>query len=322
MAYDVICVGSTTVDVFLRCAQKQIDYLPQADKEVCFPIGDKILVKERHSEVGGSATNSATSLARLGHKVGIVSKLGDDPYADILKKHFKQEKISFLGTSGEGQTGFSAILSGLRGDRTIFAHKGNNDDIARNDAPKQPHTDWFYFGSMLGKSWDTQCALANYARKNNINILYNTSYYLASKGLNYLKPVLDATTILILNKEEARALVGKKKASEKTLLKTLQEHVPIVVVTCGKQGAYAYNGISFYHCKTKQPKIIDTTGAGDAFASGFLSAVIHNKDLSTALQWGAAQARSVLIAFGSTNNLLTNGKMNRQWRRSSTVKEV
>ena len=143
---------------------------------------------------------------------------------------------------------------------------------------------------------------------------------MAEKGTKYLKPVLDACTVLILNKEEAQALT-KTKTETKTLLRKLQEKIPMVVVTDGPKGATAYNGIKFYAITPADVPITDTTGAGDSFASAFLAALMLKQDVPTALRWGAAQANSVIQHYGATNILLTRKEIMKQAVRAGRVRE-
>ncbi len=322
MNYDIISVGSAAIDVFLTSKSKDIELERiHAHEDVCLPIGAKILIDQLITDTGGAGVNTSTSFSRLGLRTAVICKLGTDLNADTILQKIKHEKIAFLGTKTSGHTGYSVILSGLKNNRTILSYKGNNDQLMEKEIPwKQLNTNWFYFGTMLNKSWKTQCALARYAKKNNIKVLYNPSLYVAEKGWNYLKPVLDACTILILNKEEAQALI-RKKTEIKTLLKRLQKHIPLVVITDGPKGATAYNGIKFYSITPKKVPIVDTTGAGDSFASAFLAALILKQDIPTALRWGAAQANSIIQHYGATNILLSRQEIAKQ-ARAGHVQEV
>jgi ribokinase len=313
MVYDVICVGGANIDVFITTKSKDVEIEKvHAHEDVCLPIGAKILIDTLTTDTGGSGVNTATAFSRLGLKTAVVSKLGEDMNADLVLTKLKKEKIDFLGVKAPGHTGYSVILSGLHKNRTILTFKGNNNLLTTRDISwKKLKTKWFYFGTLLGQSWKTQCAIAQYAKKNGINLLFNPSLYLAEKGMKFLKPILDACTILVLNKEEAEALTGMKTYT-KQILQRLQEHVPIVVITDGPRGALAYNGIEFHGIVPKDVPIVDTTGAGDSFASAFLAALVAGQDIPTALKWGAAEANSVIQYFGATNILLNRKQIIQQ----------
>ncbi|MEM3154508.1 MAG: carbohydrate kinase family protein [Candidatus Woesearchaeota archaeon] len=313
MRYDVISVGGANIDVFITSKSKDIEFEKIHEHEdVCLPIGAKILIDNLVTDTGGSGLNTSTAFARLGFKAAVISKLGEDMNAEIILNKLKKEKVDFLGVKAPGHTGYSVIFSGLHKNRTILTFKGNNNNLTTKDIRwKKLKTKWLYFGTLLGESWKTQCEIASYAKKNGIKLLFNPSLYLAEKGMKFLRPVLDACTILVLNKEEAEALTGMK-ADTKTLLGTLQETVPIVVITDGPRGAQAYNGIKYHSIVPKDVPIIDTTGAGDSFASAFLAALLGKQDIPTALRWGAAEANSVIQHYGATNKLLTKKEMLKQ----------
>jgi ribokinase len=321
MKYDIICIGSASIDVFVTSKSKNIELEKiHAHEDVCFPIGAKILIDSLNTEVGGGGVNTSISFSRLGFKTGLIAKLGADMNADSILAKLKKEKVDFLGRKAAGHTGYSVILTGFRRNRTILTHKGNNDLMTLTDVPKKISAKWLYLGTMLGKSWKTHCAIARYAKKHGIKVLFNPSLYLAERGKKFLKPVLDACNILILNKEEAQAVTGKK-TNIRSLLKELQKNIPIVVITDGPRGAWAYNGMKTHSIVPTDVPVIEPTGAGDSFASGFLAALMLKKDIPTALRWGAAQANSVIQHFGATNVLLSRKEITKQAMRAGKLSE-
>ncbi len=84
MKYDVISIGSASMDTFLTSKSSHLEIAKHHKQEVCMPIGSKILVTELHSDAGGSGINSAISLSRLGFKTGTVSKIGNDMNARMI----------------------------------------------------------------------------------------------------------------------------------------------------------------------------------------------------------------------------------------------
>lgn len=312
--FDVITLGSATADVFVKTKRTEI-IRHNHHQDVAFPIGGKILIDELHFDTGGGGTNSATAFARLGLKTGWVGKLGQDPNSKHLRDVLKKERITFLGTHGTGHTGYSVILTGLAKDRSILTSKGINNSLSPREVPwKKLKTKWFYFSAMLGQSFATLEKAALYAKKNNIKYAFNPSSYLARMGVRKLKKILDGCDLLVLNKEEAQALL-RKKANIAGLLKGLQKHAKLVVVTDGSNGAHAYNGIQQHTIKPHAIKVIETTGAGDAFASGVLAGLLTKKDLAYALRLGQAEAETVIQHIGAKNNLLTKAQAHALMRK-------
>ena len=127
---------------------------------------------------------------------------------------------------------------------------------------------------------------------------------MAKKGKNYLKDILKKISILVLNKEEACILVGKD--SIKGLLKKLNKLGPdIISITDGKHGVYVLYNNQIYCGKPTNVKIVETTGAGDAFASSFLCGIIRKKDIEFAMKLGMTNAESVIQHHGAKEKLLT-----------------
>ena len=257
--------------------------------------------------VGGGGTNTAVSLSRLGHKVAFVGKIGSKYNSKRVIQQLKKEKVdtSLIIRSKTGRTGYSIVLDSKKHDRTILAFRGSNNDLGSNEINfKKLKTKWFYFSSMIEKSFKTLEKIASYAKKNNIKIAFNISSYLAKKGPSYLGNILKKTDILVLNKEEAGILVGKNKIEK--LLKKINKLGPdIVAITDGKNGVYVYNDNQIYYGKPTNVKIVETTGAGDAFASSFLCGIIRKNNIEFAMKLGMTNAESVIQHHGAKEKLLT-----------------
>lgn len=305
--FDVITVGSATVDVFISSKSKSIDLLWKGKKEeVCFPVGAKILLDYLHMDTGGGGTNTAVAFSRLGLKTGWVGKIGTDMNSRHVLDQIKKEKVVFLGKIQKGgSTGYSVILTGKGKDRVILAYKGINDRLKAGEVKfSRLKTKWFYMGSMLGESFKTAEKIAQFAKKKNIPLAFNPSPYVARMGFKKLKKIIDACHLLVLNKEEAQAIAHSKKDID-FLLKKLQRHVPLVVITDGKRGAFAYNGIEKYTLKVGPQKIVEATGTGDSFASGVLAGIILGFDIETSMRLAYANGVSVLGHVGAKEKLLT-----------------
>jgi ribokinase len=298
--FDVITVGSATVDAFINTGSQL--FRKTKTRFVSVPFGSKILIDDLKFEIGGGGTNTAVAFSRLGLKTAYIGSVGCGNNSQRVINLLKKEKvdISFL-QCGKGRTGFSVILDAKGHDRTILNFRGNNNDLDFNKIKKPIKTRWLYFSAMLEKSFETQKKLADYAIKNNIKIAYNPSAYLAKKGSKHIRYILEKTDLLILNKEEATYLVRQKDQ----LNKLLRLGPKLVVITDGKNTTYASEGKKVYSIKPNIVKVIETTGAGDAFASAFLAGIIKNKDIQTSLKMGLKNAQSVIQHYGAKNKLLT-----------------
>jgi ribokinase len=316
--YDVITLGSGTVDVFVKTKHPEIVKHKEHD-DVCLAIGQKILVEDLHVDTGGGGTNTAVAFSRLGLKTGWIGKLGSDLHAKTIRDEMRREKVDFLGSHGKGMSGYSVILTGLEHDRSILAFKGINDQLAPSDVPwEKLKTKWFYFSAMMNKSFETLKKAALFAKKNRIKYAFNPSMYIAKMGVKALKPIIEDCDLLIMNKEEAQALLGCDCGC-KELLAGLQRYAKIAVITDGSKIAHAYNGIELYQLIPPHINVVESTGAGDAFAAGMVAGIIIRKDLEDAMQWGMAESSSVLQYIGAKQKLLTRREIEKAQKAKLTI---
>lgn len=306
--YDVICVGSATVDCFVSTGNRLFQKAHAGCVKV--PFGSKVLIDDVRFITGGGGTNTAVGFSRLGFKTALIAKMGYGTNSQRITQELSREKVdtSLVIRTPNARTGFSVVLDASGKDRTILAFKGSNSELGFDEIPKNMlKTKWFYFSSMLDKSFKTLEMLSDFALKHNINVAFNPSSYLAVKGPRYLHKVLRACTILILNRGEACELLGKKEPGNlDELLKGLYQYVPrLVVVTDGSKGVYAFDGTVKYFLKATPVKVVEATGAGDAFACAFVSGMIMGKNVEDSLKMGSSNAESVIQHFGAKNILLT-----------------
>ena len=317
--YDVINIGSATVDALVKTEFCEMLHGKNKKDCIAYPVGSKILIKELILTIGGGGTNTAVALSRLGHKTAFLGKIGTRENSRRIINKLKEEKVntSLIIRSKTGRTGYSIVLDSKEHDRTILSFRGSNSDLKFSEINlKKLEAKWFYFSSLMGTSFKTLEKMANYAKKNNIKIAFNISSYLAKKGKKYLKNILKKTNILVLNKEEASILVGKSNARKskisgtnfvgiKNLLKKLNKLGPdIIAITNGKHGVYVYDNELIYFGKSHNMKIVETTGAGDAFASSFLCGIMRKNDVEFALKLGMTNAESVIQHHGAKEKLL------------------
>jgi len=294
----VLCVGSAALDHFLT--------IEQSHEKI--KAGDKVLVKslERHS--GGGATNSAIALSRLGIKTKILTKLGKDHDADFILRELQEHKVKNICLHRSNKpTDFSSVIYSEKDkDRVIYVHKGASTDLQVHDFKSADlKTEWIYLATLIDTSWETAKEIAHYALEHKIKLLFNPSLYLAEKGRNYLSEVLESTKILVLNKEEAQALLNDRRSSIQKLLQQFHLFgIEIVVITDGPRALYASDGYKIYVLYPPTIKVMDTTGAGDAFTSGILAGIIKNLSLEESLKLGQLNAQAVLRGHGTKDKLL------------------
>ena len=313
---DIISVGSSTFDVFLKLNKCK------SDKQcIELPLGGKLLIERIYSSTGGGAINPVFNLKKMGFKVGVVSGIGNDAHGHLITHQLADQKIKFLGHLTKKPTDYSVIIDGRKGDRTILTNKSASKELSFSKLNKNRLiSKWFYIATLIGKSFYSAKKLAQYSGKNNIKIAFNPTSYLAEKGRNYLAPILSRTSMLVLNKEEASLL--SKESSIISMSKRLLSWIKkdgLVLITDGKNGAYCYDGNNIYHILPKPIKVVGQTGAGDCFTATFLGAYYKKKDIKFALHMAQCNVESILSSMGAHEKSLTWGNLIKRMKKRKFV---
>lgn len=313
--FDVITVGSATVDVFADTSSQMIKFLSNSNEKdfIAYPSGTKILISKLQFEIGGGGTNTATSFSRLGLKTGFLGKLGDDDNSFKVIHLLEEENISFLGSRG-GQTGYSIILDSIEHDRTILTFKGSNDELMIEDIDfDKLKTHWLYSSSMMKTSFETIKFLFKKLNAEGVNIAFNPSSYQVKAGISELSETLKLCKIIVMNKEEAELLLQKQGSVEELAVLIRRFDEQYVVITDGPRGAVCLFKNQFFKISpTPDLKVVESTGAGDAFASGFVAGLIKKFSLEDSLKLGMVQAESVIQNKGAKTALLDFSSANAQ----------
>jgi ribokinase len=258
---------------------------------------------------GGNGTNAAVALSRLGLKTAYIGEVGKDENGRIILSHLKKEKIDFLGGRG-CESGFSIILDAFEEDRTIIVYKGCNNDLKFKEVNKKKlKTKWLYLSSMLGQSLTTMHEIAEYAKKNKIKIAFNPSITILENEEHKAINIIKIADVLVLNKEEAECLVGNN-TPEMNIKELLIYGPKIVAITDGKRGALGYKDGYYYKIMpSKGLKIVETTGAGDAFASTLTAGIMLGKPFEYCLKMAINNSESVITHHGAQTHLLSRKKL-------------
>lgn len=314
--YDVISIGSATQDVFVLSDQARLisiqDTISTA-QFLAFEYGAKIAVEHLFISTGGGAANSAIAFAKLGLRAGIVAELGQDAPGDMIEQELLAYgvDVSMLVRNPHLHTGYSVILVGPTGDRTVLTHRGAGTDLTASDVDweRVRETSWIYLGSLTGTAAALWHDVADVARQASIRLAINPGSAQFQEGLQGLGDVLAQTEIIFVNKSEAYRLAAiteqRGEGDEKRALEILHEAgCRLVVMTMGAEGARAYDGRAHYFVPAPEVQVVSNLGAGDAFASACLAALHYGLPVPQALQAGALNAGSVVTSVGATIGLL------------------
>lgn len=310
--FDVISIGDTTLDTFVKLDDANV--LCGVNKEecwLCLNYADKIPIVQLDTTIGGNAANNAVGSARLGLKAALYTEVGADSTGQQVFETLKKEKVNdtYVKTVKGTSSNYSVVIN-FQAERTILVYH----EKRKYQLPKLPPAKWIYYTSM-GQGFEViQPALLRYIKKNRCKVGFNPGTHQLKTGIKELGPILKVSTVLLVNKEEGKVLTGINNQKNKTMIKDLMRELwrmgpQLVVVTDGPNGAYAFDGKSYQHIGIFPVPVVEKTGAGDAFSTGCLAALIHGKSLRDALRWGTFNSGSVIGKIGPQAGLLYKNEL-------------
>lgn len=331
MSYQLVCVGDTTLDTFLKVHDAAVHCdLKSKSCEICFKYGEKIAVDELRQNPGGNSANVAVGTATLGINTALYAIIGDDDVGQKVKRMIAKRNVDtkyLYSNKGRG-TNYSTIIS-FKGERTILEMKYP----AHLTFKTFPKTEWVYLSSIKQDPKTVYEPLIHLKKNHGFRIAFNPGMYQLSYKSNDLLKFLPFVDVLIVNKEEAEIIVHKVECRKskvirntKVVLRRAQDdksiHYPLstihsatgglVFITDGANGAYGFDGRQYIHCdKFPASTIADRTGAGDAFSSGIMAGLIQSAPFPEVIRWGMANSAAVLKEIGPQNGLLNISEIRR-----------
>lgn len=320
----VICIGSASQDIFFPTNEGVILQTPEditAQVKVAFELGGKFRAKNRYESIGGVAANVAMGLARLGIEAKCYSHVGGDELGLWIKRTLEQGGVdtSLLERERTVQSDLSAIIVITQtGDRIIFHNRDANERLVVEPS-KIDDSDWVYVSALNGAWKENIKTIRQTAQATHKRIALNPGQHNLKEDPALMLDFLHEVHAVFLNKDEAiELLLATQKAThheqlnnEVFLVEALHHEGPqVVALTDGKRGVWATTGQGVWHAKSFEPHgVVDTTGAGDAFGSGFFSAYLKGLSLESCLRYGICNAGSVVGFYGATQGLLDEEAM-------------
>ena len=301
----ILTIGKATQDVFLRSEE----FDPHTEGKVAYthlPLGAKLSVEDVTFATGGNATNVAVTLARQGLLTEYMWTLGEDPASEAALRALDHEGVvtTKVVQKPHYQAGYSTILIATNGERTILNHPGvSTDQTGRDlDFTAIKDVDWVYPSSLAAGGIDLLRKIVDEAEAHDTKVMLNPAGPELAEP-DKLRALLESVDILCVNKEEMKQLVHGETSEE--LVRHGIGLVPVVIVSDGPNGVVASDGKTIVKAGMYEDvKVVDRTGAGDAFASGFLSQWVKGKSLREAIIFASANSTSVVTEIGAKPGIL------------------
>jgi sugar/nucleoside kinase (ribokinase family) len=313
----IICIGSACKDVFFPTDEGKIVETPKellSQKKIEFELGAKYKIEERYEVLGGCAANVAVGLARLGIEASCYSHIGNDQVADWILAELRKNNVGteLITKDTKLPSDMSAVVVDKgSADRIIFSNQKVNGKL-EIVTEKISSADWFFIGDLHGDWQEHLGAILGIAKKNNIKLAYNPKQIQIHDNVKKIVELISGTQVLFLNKDEALEILSQtgKFSAEKLddenflLQELIKLGAKVVALTDGVRGAWATDGKETTFVPGRKVAAVDSTGAGDAFASGFLGVYLKEKTLKNCLDWGIANSSHEVQFYGSIEGLL------------------
>jgi ribokinase len=310
---EFLAIGDMVIDAFIKLKTADIVGEPDTkDYKICMPFGEKIPFDDVYViNAVGNASNGAVSAARLGLATYFMTNVGDDQEGRDCIATLEKNGVhtDYVKTNPGFKTNYHYVLM-YGPERTILIkHQNYPYTFPEIDQPK-----WIYFSSINETAFPTMHnAIADYVEAHpETKLAFQPGKFEIKLGKEKLARLYTNAELFFCNVEEAAKILETENLDIKTLLTGMRALGPkTVVITDGPKGAYAYDGneMWFIPCYPDPMPPVSRTGAGDAFASTFTSAIALGKTVPVAHAWGGINSMAVVQHVGANVGLLTREKL-------------
>jgi sugar/nucleoside kinase (ribokinase family) len=315
MSKKILGIGNAIVDIFVKVnddflsknklIKGSMKLIEKAEYENLIKI-----IKIEKIEAGGSVANTMAGIAYLKGDSSFIGKINSDEFGKIYKKSLEKIFVNFayIAKNEELPTGTSIIFVTPDSERTMCTYLGISSQLSKNDINENNIKDYkiiFLEGYLWDKGMSEEMfkSVIYLAKKNNIKIAMSLSDIFCVKRhkKDFLKLLIKDLNILIGNENEINELASQKNLIDS--VNQLKEFNKLIIITRSEKGSIAIHNNQVVSCDSFKPnQILDLTGAGDLFASGFFKEYVDNSDIKKCLETGSMLAAKVIEKFGARLN--------------------
>ena len=315
MSKKILGIGNAIVDVFVKVDD---DFLLRNDltkgsmklikKEEFESL--KSTIKIEKIEAGGSVANTMAGISYLGGNPSFIGKINSDEFGKIYKKSLEKINVNFLYSENKEKlsTGASIIFITPDSERTMCTYLGISSQLSKEDINENRIKDYEII-FLEGYLWDKGTSeemfkhVINLAKKHNIKIAMSLSdiFCVTRHREDFFKLLKNDLSILIGNENEINELIRKNNLLDS--MNELKNINKLIIITRSENGSIAILNNEIINCEsTKVEKVLDLTGAGDLFASGFFKEYLDKSNIKKCLQTGSQLAAKIIQKIGARLN--------------------
>jgi fructokinase len=315
MSKKILGIGNAIVDVFVKVDDSflQKNKLIKGSMKLIEKSEFENLkntIKIEKIEAGGSVANTMAGIAYLKGDPSFIGKINSDEFGKIYKKSLEKINVNFRYSEKNESlpTGASIIFITPDSERTMCTYLGISSQLSKDDINEDDIKDYEVI-FLEGYLWDKGLSeemfkhVINLAKKNNIKIAMSLSdiFCVTRHRKDFFNLLINDLNILIGNENEINELMQKNN-----LLDSINEIIKInklIIITRSANGSLAVSNSEITNCEiVKVEKVLDLTGAGDLFASGFFNEYLNKSNIKKCLQTGSELAAKIIQKIGARLN--------------------
>jgi fructokinase len=315
MSKKILGIGNAIVDIFVKVDDNFLSKnklikgsMKLIEKNEFETLKDTIKIEK--IEAGGSVANTMAGISYLGGNSSFIGKVNADEFGKIYKKSLEKIKVNFTYSekSENLSTGASIIFITPDSERTMCTYLGISSQLSKDDI-NEDHIKDHELIFLEGYLWDKGISeemfkhIINLAKKNNTKIAMSLSdvFCVTRHRNDFFKLLINDLNILIGNENEINELVQKNNLLDS--LNELKKLNKIIAITRSENGSLVIANNKITNCESiKVEKVLDLTGAGDLFASGFLKEYLDKSNIKKCLQTGSELASKIIQKIGARLN--------------------
>ena len=294
---EVISLGLLVADVIAR----PVSALP--------PFGRLALVDSLDLAVGGCAANTAVALARFGARVALIGRVGCDGFGDFIVNALGREGVNVSGVRRDDDrpTSASVVFVSPDGERSFFHAAGANAGLSESDVDGEVVRSARVLhvgGALLLPALDGEpmARILAHAQEHEVTTTLDTVFDATGRWIRAIGPALPYVDVHLASEVEAAALTGESEPGAQAEF-FLAKGVSVVAIKCGAAGSFVRNATESVSIPAVPVTVVDTTGAGDAFAAGILVGILRGWNLDRTARFASAAGAACVRALGATTGI-------------------
>ncbi|MCX6754810.1 MAG: carbohydrate kinase family protein [Candidatus Nomurabacteria bacterium] len=309
---DFLAIGDIATEPFIKIKDAEANCDPDGNNcKLCLNYGGKIPYESATvCHAVGNSSNVAIGASRLGLNSCLISYIGNDYSGKKNIEQLNSEKVNtdYISTTDGLESNYHYVLW-YGSEHTILV---KHTEFPYSFPKDLPEPKWIYLSSLAENSVSYHREISQYLDSHpEVFLAFSPGTLQIKLGIEILKNIYKNTNVFLCNRSEAQTLLKINENDIPKLLIKMHELGPkIVVITDGINGSYSYDGTDILFMKAfPDENFVESTGAGDSFSGAFVVALFLEKDIPTALMWGAANAKSVVKHVGPHKGLLSRDEI-------------